>query len=837
MKADALSPRQLFDGKMHYEIPVFQRPYVWNEEDQWAPLWADILRVAESRVLGGDNTSTAPHHFLGAVVYESRPPVVGDVTRHLVIDGQQRTTTLQLIINAVQAVIADRGHDLLAEDLEELILNKSSAFRGKPERFKLWPSRHDRSAFAQAMDPAPGWVGDHRILDAHAFFSQAAKTWLSGTPDSDGNEPPGTEGARAGALSATLQNGLFLVAINLTGHDDAQLIFETLNDRGTPLLKADLIKNWVFQLGERVGADVDAWPETHWVDFDDDWWRAEITQGRHSRSRIDIFLQYWLTMRRSEEVKTEHVFRIFTEYSTPLMATAGDADQLLSELRRDADTYRTFAQLSEDCAEGAFYNRVIETMELAATSPLLMWLVSDNHQVPGEQRAVGLNALESWVIRRTLLRRTMKDINRMMVAILRLLDRSDVATAGTTVKNFLASQTADARYWPTDEAMIADLPTLRLYGNIRQGRLRVVLGAVEQQLRTDRHEAVALPAKLEIEHVMPQTWQTHWNPEPRLSPEESAARDKRVNTLGNLTLVTKSLNGSLSHRPWTDHDADGLKNGGEANLGKRSLLDKFSLLVLSRDLIQDHPQAWTDSDIEARSVELTRSICAVWPVPPTVVAPMDLAIEVAGSPDFTETLTKVPWTEEELSQFAAGSTDLTLSFLDHVASQLPGALFTGYDLQDAGFVVDQISGISGAMARKVYQNYGRSNPPVEFIKADGRWNYRMDTEVAIAWRTLRSLGEPVAEALEYHAPTTSQSGKYQPLWQWLRNRDAHEVEMTFTHIEQILGFPLPDSSRNHLPHWYSYDGSAVGRAIIDAGWKATNVQLAAEKVTFVRADL
>jgi uncharacterized protein with ParB-like and HNH nuclease domain len=101
MKADALSPRQLFDGKMHYEIPAFQRPYVWNEEDQWAPLWADVLRVAESRVLGGDSTPTTPHHFLGAVVYESKPPVVGDVTRHLVIDGQQRTTTLQLIIDAV----------------------------------------------------------------------------------------------------------------------------------------------------------------------------------------------------------------------------------------------------------------------------------------------------------------------------------------------------------------------------------------------------------------------------------------------------------------------------------------------------------------------------------------------------------------------------------------------------------------------------------------------------------------------------------------------------------------------------------------------------------------
>lgn len=215
MKADALSPRQLFDGKMHYEIPPFQRPYVWNEEDQWAPLWADVIRVAESHVNAEGGQPQVPHHFLGAVVYASKPPVVGDVTRHKVIDGQQRTTTLQLMIDAVQAVVAERGYVLLAEDLEELILNRSSAFKGKPERFKLWPSKQDRAAFAQAMDPHPDWSGEHRILEAHNFFSNEARTWLAGTPDLDGDEPPGIKEQRAIALSATLRDHLLLVVVVL----------------------------------------------------------------------------------------------------------------------------------------------------------------------------------------------------------------------------------------------------------------------------------------------------------------------------------------------------------------------------------------------------------------------------------------------------------------------------------------------------------------------------------------------------------------------------------------------------------------------------------------------
>jgi len=177
MKADALNPRNLFDGNVHYEIPVFQRPYVWDEENQWAPLWGDIIRVAERVVRAGQDSELlkqAGGHFLGAVVYDSKPPVVGDVTRHLVIDGQQRTMTLQVLIDAVQQVTADRGHELMAEDLEGLIINKASVFKGKPERFKLWPSRGDRDAFSQAMDPQDGWVGEHRVIDAHEFFRAEA---------------------------------------------------------------------------------------------------------------------------------------------------------------------------------------------------------------------------------------------------------------------------------------------------------------------------------------------------------------------------------------------------------------------------------------------------------------------------------------------------------------------------------------------------------------------------------------------------------------------------------------------------------------------------------------
>ncbi|MBC7595816.1 MAG: DUF1524 domain-containing protein, partial [Kineosporiaceae bacterium] len=501
--------------------------------------------------------------------------------------------------------------------LEELILNKASTFKGKVERFKLWPSQADRGAFAHAMDPEEAWEGEHRIIEAHDFFRRETARWLAGAPDDDGVVPPGSEERRAEELSATLEHRLVVVAIDLSGHEDSQLIFETLNDRGTPLLKADLIKNWVFRRGERVGADVDKWSRTHWADFDTEWWREEISQGRQSRSRVDIFLQYWLTMRLQEEVKAELVFRIFADYAEPRLTTLGGAEALLTELRKDADTYRGLSELDEATPEGRFRSRVIETMELAATTPVFLWLLSENHSVPRDQLRIALDAIESWVIRRTLLRKTSKDVNRFMVATLKSLSGIDPSEAGDAIRVFLSEQTADSRYWPSDQEVLAQLPDLKLYGNIRQWRLRVVLGAVEQQLREQSrmHEAVELPQGLEIEHVMPQGWRTHWDTTPPLTQEAAAQRDKFVNTLGNLTLVTKSLNGSLSNRPWTDAEAAGLKDGGEAGKGKKNLINAFSLLVLNKEIVQDHPSDWTEDDIKARSNHISEAIAAVWPGP------------------------------------------------------------------------------------------------------------------------------------------------------------------------------------------------------------------------------
>lgn len=624
MEAGVRTLRELLEGKEHYEIPVFQRPYVWNEEDQWAPLWDDVRLVADGFVgeLQGAPRTSTPHHFLGAVVYMSHAPGAGGVVRRDVIDGQQRMTTLQVLAKATRDVLRARGYEDEEESLTGLIHNHQTRFKGTNERFKLWPLPTDRAAFKRVMDDEVPRDGDtHSLQDAYWFFRSEVERWLENGPSAEGDPPVGNEAQRALALASVIEDRLLMVAIDLTGEDDPQLIFESLNDRGTPLLRADLVKNWVFTRGKECGADVERWAEHFWADFDGEWWREEITVGRSRRSRIDVFLQYWLTMRTATEVKTELVFNAFKDYAGEAMGAPVTAEQLLMALESDAQTYKELADLSADTPGGQFYSRVIGSMELAVTTPALLWLLSRNHHVPSDQVAECLSALESWVVRRTLLRATSKDINRFMVAILKKFNETDPAEVGTELRWYLSEQTAETRIWPSDASVKANFPNARIYYSIKQARIKAVLRAVEQHLlqSSRMHEQVMVPTALDVEHIMPRRWRTYWDTTPPLDMEAASKRDWRLDTVGNLTLVTTSLNSSLSNRPWMDGSPDALREGGHPGKGKRTLLSASSVLLLNKRVVDGSTTEWTEEDIERRGAWITGVICEVWPGPDDAV--------------------------------------------------------------------------------------------------------------------------------------------------------------------------------------------------------------------------
>lgn len=190
MKADILTLKTLFQKDVHYLIPTFQRPYVWNQEDQWEPLWNDVRNIAERYIdewlaLGDEKKALAEAragvHFLGAVVVQHRATPTGQLEARDVIDGQQRLTTLQLLLDAAQEVFEQEELTREAKQLAKLVLNDKDYADDDPDDiFKIWPTLTDRDAFRHAMgnDLIVEGFEDSPIIQAHLFSKQQVKEWL-----------------------------------------------------------------------------------------------------------------------------------------------------------------------------------------------------------------------------------------------------------------------------------------------------------------------------------------------------------------------------------------------------------------------------------------------------------------------------------------------------------------------------------------------------------------------------------------------------------------------------------------------------------------------------------
>src|SRR5262245_22516600 len=164
-------------------VPLFQRPYVWNQENQWEPLWDDAVRVAE-RVLSRPTDKHHPH-FLGAVVLQQVQKQTGQMQERTIIDGQQRLTTLQLLLDALHAELLAVNAQQAAMRIEPLVANAEPFCSTPTDRFKVWPTNRDRPGFNAVMAAKPpvdyeavGYRGE-RMVEAHRFFGEQAREWLT----------------------------------------------------------------------------------------------------------------------------------------------------------------------------------------------------------------------------------------------------------------------------------------------------------------------------------------------------------------------------------------------------------------------------------------------------------------------------------------------------------------------------------------------------------------------------------------------------------------------------------------------------------------------------------
>lgn len=620
MEANPQNLELIFDPSIAYRIPLFQRPYVWNEEENWQPLWDDIQLLMDRYLLDKKVHS----HFLGAVVLEQVTNATGSIGARQVIDGQQRLTTLQLFLLAARDLCNELGAEKYFECFTDLTANKKSRIVQETERYKVWPTNSDRDAFirthcagspAKVLAEFPNKKSVSRtgkmIPDAYLYFSEQLRNWLAGDL-SDEELSDKTQDDYLETLWNVIKAHLQLVVIDIDKDDESQVIFETLNARGTQLLPGDLIKNYLFHKAEGAEKEIQRLYDSYWHDFDDpdsDFWREEVRQGRVKRPRIDLFMQHYLTLHTQDDIRVAHIFNAFKFYAERYELREGDErvlpnspDEHLKALCDYGKVFRTFYKREKNSRLEVFLSR-LEAVDTATVYPFLLeasYTLSKNHAAEFERI---LHWLESYLVRRMICCLTTKNYNRLFIEMIKAVQAGGRITEQKVV-DFLLKSDADTARFPDDEEFTRAWLMNPSYNNLAQFKTRAILVALNSAFETSKSEVISLPTGLTIEHVLPKNWEAHWPlelDEPTDVEKKLLATNSRneiLDSFGNLTLITNSLNPALSNGAWED---------------KKPELIKFSKLNLTRYFCDcDH---WDENAISKRGKVLLKKAKAIWAYP------------------------------------------------------------------------------------------------------------------------------------------------------------------------------------------------------------------------------
>ena len=554
------SPTRLIeylDGTKQNVVPLFQRPYTWDTKN-WQTFWDDLLDCCGSE---------RPYvHFLGAVVTTPVNSVPVGVGKNLVIDGQQRLTTVSLLLAAVR----DLAEGPLRERLQDLLVNRH--YDGG-DRLKLVPTHADRDDYRRIVD-GEAFDEKSRIGRGYLFFRQQVQAAAAEGPDVQ-------------TLHERLGRSLQVVGISLAESDDPYLIFESLNHKGVSLTEADLVRNTVLmRFPHAIEADgVQA--QVH----ERLWLPVEAAVGEKGLSE---FLRHAAMIDGSDVRKAG----IYTAWKRRFDAIDGpDAeDRVREEMRRLlrlAWHYRRFVRPDEE--PDPRRRRVFAAIDEVRSTvgyPLLLALhdAADRGRLAPERLTGCLEWVESFVVRRLLCHIATNALRRLFIFwCRRLAELPEDADAGAALRNAMLAGERSGR-WPSDDDLRHAVTTLPQYGG--RGGERLVLARLEA---AQGHKEPAELAGCTVEHVMPQTLSPAWHES--LGADADRLHAEAVGLLGNLTL--SAYNSEMGNQPFA---------------AKRNRLAASNLATNRR--IAESPK-WGPEQIAARGQALAEQAIALWPRPQT----------------------------------------------------------------------------------------------------------------------------------------------------------------------------------------------------------------------------
>ena len=562
MKATEARLSEVIRKAPQFVIPIYQRTYSWTERE-CRKLWDDVVRVGQDERISV--------HFLGSVVYvEDGVSNQTDRAPLLIIDGQQRLTTVMLLFAALRSAL---GED--EEPIDGFSRRKiENRYLRDPDEtgersYKLLLTQTDRDTLKSVVEDRPVPVDRSLAIERnHGLF----RDWISGVSDL--------------AVLCRGLSKLIVVEVALNrDNDNPQLIFESMNSTGRQLSQADLIRNYVL-----MGLE----PGTQTRLYADFWRPMELAFGQEAYSdHFDGFMRHFLTFRTGSIPRIGDVYEAFKDYARRDDVAGAGVDALVRDLHDHARYYcfmiPNVGSLREPDRRLAEAFSDLHELKVDTAFPFLLELYGDYDQglLSRDDLLAAVRLIEAYVFRRVVCEIPTNTLNKTFAGFGRTLRKDRYLES--LKANFLSMRTY--RRFPSDEEFRERIATRDLY-NMRQRSFW--LRRFENHGRKER-----VPVEdYTIEHIMPQNevMPQAWRDE--LGPDWKIVHDRRLHTLGNLTLT--GYNSEYRDRPFAT---------------KRDMENGFADSPLRLNKGLGTIERWNEDAIIARADLLARQAVAVWPAP------------------------------------------------------------------------------------------------------------------------------------------------------------------------------------------------------------------------------
>lgn len=557
MKATEAKLLDFLKKSPQFVIPIYQRTYSWTERE-CRQLWDDIIRT------GKDNEVSA--HFVGSIVYiEKGLYQVSSQSPLLVIDGQQRLTTIMLILEALSRQLGDSEpvDGFSARKIRNYYL--LNPLEEGERAFKLLLTQTDKTSLLALVQQKP-LPSDYslRIKQNFNFFVSQMKALNTFVP-----------------LCKGLAK-LIIVDIALNrDQDNPQLIFESMNSTGRELSQADLIRNFIL-----MGLD----PKHQTQLYEDHWRPMEVAFGQEAYgTQFDGFMRHYLTLKSGEIPNVREVYEAFKSYArSPKIVTEG-VDALLADIHSFARYFCAMALAKETDKELALAFQDLRELKVDVAYPFLLELYADYyHSILGKQDFLQVVRLvEAYVFRRAICSIPTNSLNKTFATFGRTLHKEHYLES---VKAHFAKLPSYRRF-PNDEEFQHDFARRDLY-NFRSRSYW--LRRLENYNRKER-----VPVdQYTIEHIMPQNENLSIEWRIALGAEWQRVHQTWLHTLGNLTLT--GYNAEYGDRSFAE---------------KRDMKGGFKQSPLRLNQILGELESWNEEAIRRRAAHLASLACEVWPAP------------------------------------------------------------------------------------------------------------------------------------------------------------------------------------------------------------------------------